>query len=57
MKRYTLFPLITLILLATTLWSCSSSPLEKAVKQALVQQDTTQERFDSICSIIKAYPE
>lgn len=37
--------------------SCGSSPLEKAVKQALVQQDTTQARFDSICRIVKSNPE
>ena len=48
---------MALITVTSVLWSCSSSPLEKAIKQALVQQDTTQARFDSICSIIKAYPE
>ena len=48
---------LALITFTSALWSCNSSPLEKAIKQALVQQDTTQARFDSICSIIKAYPE
>lgn len=61
MKQYRQIYLISLVLLIVTvtitMWSCSSSPLEKAVKQALVQQDTTQARFDSICSIIKAYPD
>lgn len=38
--------------------SCGgSSPLEKAIRQALVQQDTTQARFDSLCSIVTAAPD
>ena len=55
MKRF-LYGLI-LVFVVASMWSCGGSPLEKAVKQALVQQDTTQARFDSICSIIKTYPE
>lgn len=48
-----------LLLAALTLSvaSCGSSPLDKAVKRALVQQDTTQAQFDSICGIIQQSPD
>lgn len=49
--------MVALASMSVLLTSCSQSPLEKAVKQALVQQDTTQVRFDSICSIITSNPE
>ena len=53
--------LITLVVLtaamAMTVTSCGSSPLDKAVKRAMVQQDTTQAQFDSICAIIRQNPD
>lgn len=53
-------PLIVALtaVLIVAIASCSrTSPLEKSIKQALVQQDTTQERFDSLCSIIASAPD
>lgn len=47
--------LLGMMLLAMA--SCGGSSLDKAVKQALIQQDTTQARFDSICSLIKQNPD
>ncbi len=41
--------------MATT--SCSGGGLEKAIKKALINGDTTQVAYDSICSIIKDNPE
>lgn len=47
-----------MVLLAIAGSGCHrGSALDDAVKQALVQRDTTQARFDSICSIVKANPE
>lgn len=57
MKKILYIIPLLVVAIALTMNSCSTSPLEKAIKQALVQQDTTQARFDSICAIIKAYPE
>lgn len=37
-----------------TLTACGGNPVEKAVRDAMLQNDTTQARFDSIASIIKA---
>ena len=37
--------------------SCSGGGLEKTIKKALINGDTTQVTYDSICSIIKGNPE
>ncbi len=56
MKHFiSLMLLLGVFTLAVT--SCGRSPLDKAVKSALVKQDTTQAQFDSICSIIKQNPD
>ncbi len=47
---------VTLVL-SLMLGACSGSPIEKMVKDAFLQGDTTQARFDSICSVIKANPD
>lgn len=39
-----------------TLVACGGGGLEKAIKRALIEGDTTQARYDSICSIIKGDP-
>ena len=49
-----LLPLMAIVAMTACLCACSRSPVETAVRNALVQRDTTQARFDSICSIIKA---
>ena len=55
MKRtFIILTLLTILLAAFT--SCGSSPLEKAVRHALVQQDTTQAQFNNLCDIIKQNP-
>ncbi|MBQ0114850.1 MAG: hypothetical protein KBT10_03130 [Bacteroidales bacterium] len=55
-KTFLLFAVVVLAV-AGAMTSCSgSSALEDAVRSALVQKDTTQARFDSICSIIKGNP-
>ena len=57
MKMKHIIPLLLLAVMSLAVTSCGKSPLEKLVKQALVQQDTTQARFDSICSIIQQNPD
>lgn len=47
---------MALVIFVSLLSSCSGNALEKTIKQVLVERDTTQERFDSICSIIKSNP-
>lgn len=42
--------------IAIALSSCGGGGLEKAIKRALIDGDTTQARYDSICSIIKDNP-
>ena len=49
--------LLLLGMMALAVASCGSSPLDKAIKRVLVQQDTTQAQFDSICSIIQQNPD
>lgn len=39
-----------------TLAACGGGGLEKTIKRAFIDGDTTQARYDSICSIIKASP-
>lgn len=41
---------------AIALSSCGGGGLEKAIKRAFIDGDTTQARYDSICSIIKENP-
>ena len=55
MKHLISLMLLGIMTLAVT--SCGNSPLDKAIKQALVQQDTTQAQFDSICAIIRQNPD
>ncbi len=60
MKKIIFVVLITAVVavVAGTMLSCHrSTPLEKAIRQALVQQDTTQARFDSLCSIVTGEPD
>lgn len=54
-----LFPVILCMFVGLALLTtgCHNSPLEQAVQQALIKQDTTQARFDSICAIITANPD
>ena len=48
---------IAMVMLATTIaTSCGGGGLEKAVKKALINGDTTQVCYDSICSLIKGSP-
>ncbi|MBQ7691157.1 MAG: hypothetical protein IJT30_08235 [Muribaculaceae bacterium] len=56
-KTIPLMILLTGVLLAAFVSCSRTTPLEKSIKQALVQQDTTQARFDSLCSIITASPD
>ncbi len=58
MKKIFYLPLVAIALMVVALASCGgrSSQVEDAVRQALVQHDTTQARFDSICSIVKSNP-
>ncbi len=46
-----------LAVVAVSMFSCGSSPVENAIVQAFNTGDTTQTRFDSICSIITQSPE
>lgn len=59
MKRLFLLPFVAIIAITAMLSSCGgrNGQIEDAVRQALVQRDTTQARFDSICAIIKANPQ
>ena len=57
MKMKQLIALLMPVMVALALASCGSSPLDKAIKHALVQQDTTQAQFDSICAIIRQNPD
>lgn len=48
---------IAMVMLASTIaTSCGGGGLEKAVKKALINGDTTQVCYDSICSLIKGSP-
>lgn len=49
--------LLLALLSSAVMSSCTQSPLDKAVKRALVQQDTTQAQYDSLCAIILQNPE
>ena len=40
--------------MAMMLTACGGNPVEQAMRDAMVQKDTTQARFDSIASMIKA---
>lgn len=57
MKMKHIIPLLLLAVLTLTVTSCGQSPLDKAVKRVLVQQDTTQAQFDSICALIRQSPD
>ncbi len=60
MKRLWMLPaiVIMLTLLGFTGSGCArGSALEDAVRQAMVQGDTTQARFDSICALLKGSPQ
>lgn len=50
---------VMIVALATSMamTSCGGGGLEKAIKKALINGDTTQVAYDSICSIIKDNPE
>ena len=58
MKKYFVLPLVAIVMILAMagMASCSGNQVEKAVKQAFIDRDTTQARFDSICSIILANP-
>lgn len=59
MKKLMMLPVAAMIMIiAMAVSGCSGrdSQLKDAIRQAMVQHDTTQTRFDSICSIIKASP-
>lgn len=59
MKKISRFlPLVAIVLatLAIGLSSCGDDALEKSVKDAFLKGDTTEVRFDSICSIVQANP-
>ncbi|MCQ2289061.1 MAG: hypothetical protein MJZ74_08180 [Muribaculaceae bacterium] len=55
MKR--LIPICILAVLACLCACHRGGALEDAIKKAMVQRDTTAQRFDSICGIIKANPD
>lgn len=58
MKRiFAVVPLLLLLALLPTAVSCRHNSIEPAIKEALLSGDTTQERFDSICSMILRSPE
>lgn len=56
MKTKHIISILMATVMAVSLTSCGTSPLDKAIKQALLQADTTQARFDSICGIIQQNP-
>ena len=47
---------VVMLAMSTIMVSCGGGGLEKAVKMAFIDGDTTQVRYDSICSIIKSNP-
>ncbi len=47
---------IAMLAIALTAASCGGGALEKNIKLAFIDADTTQARFDSICAIIKDNP-
>lgn len=55
-RVYTFITVVALVMATVGLVACSGGGLEKAVKKALIDGDTTQARYDSICSIIKSSP-
>ena len=57
MKMRLMIPLLLLAVLSLAVTSCTQSPLDKAVKRVLVQQDTTQAQYDSLCAIIQQNPD
>ena len=52
-----LMAIVVTVATCLTLVACGGGGLEKAIKRALIEGDTTQVRYDSICSIIKSNPE
>ncbi|MBQ2164862.1 MAG: hypothetical protein II445_10200 [Muribaculaceae bacterium] len=52
-----LMAIVVTVATCLTLVACGGGGLEKAIKRALIEGDTTQARYDSICSIIKSNPE
>ncbi len=60
MKRLLMLPVaaILMIMLVVMGYGCKrGSAVEDAVRQAMAQGDTTQARFDSICSIVTGNPQ
>lgn len=57
-RRTTAFLMMAFLMIVAcaTMTSCGGGGLEKAIKKAFVNGDTTQVAYDSICSIIKADP-
>lgn len=57
-KIFRFIPLMAIVLVtvAMSLSSCGENALEKAVKDAFLKGDTTEARYDSICTIVKANP-
>ena len=49
-----LMAIVVTVATCLTLVACGGGGLEKAIKRALIEGDTTQARYDSICSIIKS---
>ena len=57
-KMRTLLVMVIVALTASmAMTSCGGGGLEKTIKKALINGDTTQVTYDSICSIIKSNPE
>ncbi|MBR5031061.1 MAG: hypothetical protein IKX63_08180, partial [Muribaculaceae bacterium] len=48
--------LLAVVATCLAMASCGGGGLEKAVKTAFINGDTTQATYDSICSIIKDNP-
>ncbi len=55
-RVYSVLGIAMVVLAATIATSCGGGGLEKAVKKALINGDTTQVCYDSICSLIKGSP-
>ena len=55
-RVYSVLGIAMVMLAATIATSCGGGGLEKAVKKALINGDTTQVCYDSICSLIKGSP-
>ena len=49
--------MVVALVASMAMTSCSGGGLEKTIKKALINGDTTQVTYDSICSIIKGNPD